>query len=337
MKQYQEELFIYKYRPKTLETLNRPELSIFSQIIEHNTIPNMIIYGLENSGKRTALYAFLTSRFGALNMKCTYKEFKVNVKMAKIPIFHSNHHIEIDVLSFYSHVRTILPVLLKDITQSNNIWSNEHKIIVIHHMESLEVQSQHMMRRILEIYIKNCRFIFVTKKLNKITQPLQSRCLVVSIPQFTPPEIGKIVSSINDKLDIPVKTDVIQRILTTSTNIKDAIYNLEFAYYDIGEYDNYTKELYDVIMYIKNVKNIDEHLYKYIDDYLYECLYKNIQMDTLIYSSFLIVKKISPQGLYSELLERVTYYDETINQGNREFMHVQSLFYFYVVLFHPDE
>jgi hypothetical protein len=325
MKQYKEELFIYKYRPQTLNELNRPDMSVFSNIIEHKTIPNMIIYGVENSGKHTALYAFLKSRFGNLNTRCTYKEFKINVKPIKIPVFYSQYHIEIDVLSFYSHIRTLLPKIIKDITQSKNICSNDHKIIVIHHTESLEEQSQHMLRRILEVYIKNCRFIFITNKLNKITQPLKKD------------NVKRILFSINNKLDIPVAETKVCDIISKTSNIKDAIYNLEFAYYNIGEYDNYNKELYNFIHTLKNAIVIDATLYKYIDDYLYECLYKNISLDTLILNSFTIVKKLVSSEKQRCLLDTITYYDETITQGDREYMHVQSLFYYYMVLFHPED
>jgi len=334
MKEHQEHLFVYKYQPTSLHNINRPQTRIFQKIIDKNTTPNIILYGQENSGKHTLLYAFLKDKYGPFNTQCTYHEFKINAKKLSVPVYHSPYHVEIDVNGMFSHVRSILPPIIKEYAQTKNVLTSKHKLFVIHHMENLEEQTQHMLRRILELNMENCRFIFITTKLNKITLPLQSRCYTINIPQFTRHQSLDILHNINNQLDTPVATNILSGIIdATHPNIKESIFKLEASYYNIEIDDiSYKKNIRTVIDCIANNTHDYKKLYEYIDNFLYQCLYKNIPLENIILLTFQVLReKLNTQQL-NQILKEIVYYDKNMNNGFRDFIHIQA-FYYYIVHF----
>lgn len=358
MTNYEEELFVYKYRPKVLEDINRPMVDILKKIVEKDTIPNIILYGQKGTGKKTLFYSFLKSRYGDVKTQCVYKEFKINTKKIEIPVFYSQYHVEIDIGTFLSHVRTILPVLIKEFAQTKNVLDNRHKLFVIHHIEDLEMQTQHTLRRILEIYMDNCRFIFICSKLNKITHPLQSRCLIIRIPIFTNEEILEILNNINNKLPITdelnkLKQSQIEEIVNKcDNNIKTAMFSLESAYYNFDMDTSYEMEAESLLKRIINTNVVSITLYETIDDYLYKNLYKNRCLQELIHTTFISLHKIikNPANYITrknnpfrnnlnyknlnEILKQFIIYDQNMIQGSRDYMHIQAVFYYLVYYFH---
>jgi replication factor C subunit 3/5 len=340
MKNYQSELFVYKYRPTTLDQIDRVETSRFKQILQDDgVLPNLIIYGHENTGKSTMLHAFLNDQYGDLNTMCEMRDFKINSKKLRIPIFFSRFHIEIDINSLFSHARSILPTILKTFVQTKNVFTKQYKICVIHHVENLEAQTQHILRRILELYINNCRFVFTTSKLNKITQPLQSRCELIALPHFTEPQIHTILTNINRQLDAPVTSKKLSEISSQSSpNIKKAIFQLESEYYNIDVDIYYTKQLKEPLLEImnhdttKNITNIDDNIYVRMDLFLYTCMYKNIQLENVLNATFETLRELLKDDYESlnTIMERAVHYDLNMNTGSRDYIHIQAFFYFLI-------
>lgn len=333
---YEDELFVYKYRPKTLSEITRPAVDILNKIVEKDTIPNFILYGQKGTGKKTLFYAFLKSRYGNINTQCVYKEYKPNTKKIEIPIFYSQYHVEIDIRTFLSHVRTILPVLIKEFAQTKNVLDNRHKLFVIHHIEDLEMQTQHTLRRILEIYMDNCRFIFICSKLNKVTHPLQSRCLIIRLPVFTPTETKEILMNINNQLDRKIPENKVDDIVLESrNNIKNAVFGLEAAYYGFKADVDYEEESRNLLIQIMNTKKVTPSLYTTIDDYLYKHLYKNRSLQDLIHSTFMNLQELLKDDYdkLNEILDKFLIYDYNMVQGSRDYMHIQAVFYYLVYYF----
>lgn len=334
MKDYQNELFVYKYRPTNLSDIDRTPSKILKNMNEKNILPNMIFYGLPSSGKHTLLYAFLKDKYGKFNISCSKREYKINGKKLIIPVFYSPYHIEVNVNSFFSHTRTILPDLIKSYVTTKNILTQEHKLFVIHHMDDLEVQTQHMLRRILEVYIDKCRFIFITQQLNKITLPLQSRSCIIHIPQFTDKEIYNILQDINATLDEQVDEEDVKDIVElTKPNLKEAIFKLECKYRDIDVDSHYVYKLRKDIKMIMDCKSVTIKLYDDVDNILYEYLYKNIKMETIIYHTFRILCEILDVEETNKILSDIIQYDKNIVCGCRDFIHIQALFYYLIDYF----
>jgi hypothetical protein len=292
----------------------------------------MIFYGLRHSGKKTAMYAFLRDMYGPF--ETSYKRVTFNDgKTITVPVFYSEYHIEIDVLSFYSQVRTILPKLIKSLSSTRNILDSNIKLLVIHHMECLETQTQHTLRRIIEMYFDNCRFLFLTSRLNSISQPLQSRCLLVRIPVYTDKERRNIAYEINKKLEPPLLDTQIDDILEMKyVTIKDLLFQMEFSYYKLGVYERPIDTVSSLVEMI-TTSTVNRMLYNKVDTILYKYMFKNFNLYDLFYDLFKIVYPMIPFVYKKEYLCIIADIDVDMTRGIREVTHLQTHVYYIIDLF----
>ena len=160
------------HRPQHLDDFEfQPSVPLLKQFLDkEKEIPNMIFYGPEGSGKKSLLYAFLRDKYGidTSNTKCMTKIFKINSKEVELPYFYSAYHAEIQIGDMTNYTRNILPQIIKNIGSTRNILHNGCKILILHQSEKMDSFTQNMMRRFFETYYKTCRFIIITKYLNKI-------------------------------------------------------------------------------------------------------------------------------------------------------------------------
>lgn len=167
-----------------IEVDNNDYKKKLNKLIEKKTLPNLILHGQPKSTIFALKYLLkgLYPNMGKLLFDERIE--KVNSKIIKIPIFYTNIHIEILVSDFGYNSRTLLPQLLIEIASTKNIMTQEHKVIVLHGVEELSKQTQYILRGNFEMIMKNCRVILLTKNVNKLIEPLQSRCLEVRVPNL---------------------------------------------------------------------------------------------------------------------------------------------------------
>ena len=88
-----------------------------------------------------------------------------------INIKQSNHH-----MIFYPHKNAfdkyIIQHIVKTFIQSNSFnyehEKNKFKVVVINNVESLNYLTQMSLRRTMEEYNSNCRFVFISNSINNI-------------------------------------------------------------------------------------------------------------------------------------------------------------------------
>ena len=331
---YATDLFVNRFRPRSLSDMKRPELSALEDIARQPCPPNMILYGSRHSGKKTALYAFLRDMYGPFETRCKHISFRVG-KLISIPVFFSSYHIEIDILSFLSQVRTVLPPLVKKLSSTRGVLGNNIKILVIHHMESLETQTQHTLRRMIEMYADNCRFLFLTHRLNSITRPIQSRCVLIRVPSYTKNEIRTILGTVNRSLDTPVKDESIDRIMEMEwLTVKNALYQLEYEYHGLGKYERPIDKIMELVGMVTNpTVAIHNTFYKKIDSILYAFMFKNFDLYDLFYDIFRVVYPLIPSRYRIEYVKTLAELDVDMTRGIREINHIQTHVYYLIYLF----
>lgn len=137
-----------KYRPQLLETYvgNQTIIDRISQCIEEKDIPNLMFYGKAGTGKTTIAKLIVN------NIDCDYlyinasDERGIDTVREKITGFAST-------LSFKSL-----------------------KIVILDEADFLMGAAQAALRNVIETYSKNTRFIFTCNYIERIIEPLQSRC-----------------------------------------------------------------------------------------------------------------------------------------------------------------
>ena len=148
-------LWVEQYRPKNVEDCILPASTkdVFKGFVEQGEIPNLLLTGTAGVGKTTVAKA-LCEEIGA----------------SYIVINGSDEGRFLDTVR--NRVRTFA-------TTVSLTASAAHKVVIIDEADNTTHDVQLSLRTAVEEFHGNCRFIFTCNFLNKIIEPLHSRCTVV--------------------------------------------------------------------------------------------------------------------------------------------------------------
>ncbi len=141
-------LWVEKYRPSSLDTYigNDHLKSKVSVYIESGDLPHLLLYGKAGTGKTT---------------------------LAKILV----NQIECDYLYINaSDVRRVDDLIPKVRNFASTIGFKDKKIITLDEVDYISPHSQAALRNLMETFSKHCRFILTCNYVERIIDPIQSRC-----------------------------------------------------------------------------------------------------------------------------------------------------------------
>jgi len=187
-------LWVEKYRPKTVGDTILPNSlkETFQQFVDNKNIPNLLLTGSAGVGKTTIAKAMLEE------LGCDY-----------IVINGSDEGRSIDVLRNE----------LKNFASSVSL-AGGRKYVILDEADYLNANSvQPALRNFMEEYSRNCGFILTCNFVNKIIQPLHSRCSVVEfkISNGDKPQMAKEffmrVKGILDNENIQYEPKVVAEVI----------------------------------------------------------------------------------------------------------------------------
>ena len=194
-------LWVEKYRSQTLDQYigNEEVKTRISDCITSNDIPHFIFAGTAGTGKTTLAKLIVN------NLKCDYlylnasDENGIDMIREKVKGFASS-------ASF-----------------------NPIKIVILDESDFLTQPAQAALRNIIEEYALNTRFILTCNYIERLIEPLQSRC---EIHKLTPPSKGDVAKHVcTNVLDVEEVTydikDVAQVIKQHYPDIRSIIKNLQ--------------------------------------------------------------------------------------------------------------
>lgn len=148
-------LWVEEYRPHTIEDCILPNSlkKVFTGFIEQGEISNLLLSGPPGVGKTTVAKA-LCEELG----------------LSYIVINGSDEGRFLDTIR--NKVRNFA-------TTKSLIGGGAHKVVIIDEADNTTHDVQLSLRTFVEEYHSNCRFIFTCNFINKIIEPLHSRCTVV--------------------------------------------------------------------------------------------------------------------------------------------------------------
>ena len=178
-------LWVEKYRPSNLDTYigNEHLKSKVKVYLESGDLPHLLLYGRAGTGK-TTLAKLLVN-----NIDCDYlyinasDENSVDVVREKVKNFAST-------LGF-----------------------QEMKVIILDECDYITPNAQAALRNLMETFSKHCRFILTCNFVERIIDPIQSRCQSF---QIIPPDRKQVaihVSDILQKENVNAKVDDIVTIV----------------------------------------------------------------------------------------------------------------------------
>lgn len=195
-------LWAEKYRPILLNDIKSQNntINFLRNIIKTNNMPHLLFYGPTGSGKTSTIITLAIELFGKEHYKSRIIELNasdergINVVRDKIKLF-SKHLNSLYVNSDKNY--NIVP------------W----KIIILDEADTMTIDSQYALRRIIEQYSKITRFCIICNTFNKIIDPIVSRC---SIFRFN-------YVSDNDTYDQLTSICKLENINTNTTMIRDIV------------------------------------------------------------------------------------------------------------------
>ena len=146
-------LLVEKYRPNILENYvgNKNIKSVISKYLEQNDIQNFIFYGPAGTGKTTLAKLIVN------NLECDYVYINASDERGIETIR--------DKVSSFASVASFKPL----------------KVVILDEADFLTIQAQASLRNIIEKFPRTTRFILTCNYVERIIDPLQSRCQVLKV------------------------------------------------------------------------------------------------------------------------------------------------------------
>ena len=162
-------LWVEKYRPTTLDTYigNEHLKSKVKIYLESGDLPHLLFYGKAGTGKTTL------AKLLVKNIECDY--------------MYINASDENNVDTVRTKVKNF----------ASTIGFKDMKIIILDECDYITPNAQAALRNLMETFSKHCRFILTCNFVERIIDPIQSRCQSF---QIIPPSRGEVAKHTHDIL-----------------------------------------------------------------------------------------------------------------------------------------
>jgi replication factor C small subunit len=174
MRSKEHTLFVEKYRSSTLDEYvgNENIKKTIAQYIEQNDIQNLIFYGPAGTGKTTL------AKLIVKNIDCEYLYINASDERGIDTIR--------DKVSSFASAASFSPL----------------KVVILDEADFLTIQAQASLRNVIETYSRSTRFIMTCNFVERIIDPLQSRCQVLKIIPPSKVDVAMHIAHIMEKENI---------------------------------------------------------------------------------------------------------------------------------------
>ena len=172
-------LWVEKYRPSSLDTYigNEHLKSKVSVYLESGDLPHLLLYGKAGTGK-TTLAKLLVN-----NIECDY--------------MYINASDENSVDTVRTKVRGF----------ASTMGFKDYKIIILDECDYITPNAQAALRNLMETFSKHCRFILTCNFVERIIEPIQSRCQSFQVIPPSKKEVALHIHNILKEESVASKMD----------------------------------------------------------------------------------------------------------------------------------
>ena len=178
-------LWVEKYRPSSLDTYigNKHLKSKVSIYLESGDLPHLLLYGRAGTGKTTL------AKLLVKNIECDY--------------LYINASDENNVDTVRTKVKTF----------ASTMGFKDMKIIILDECDYITPNAQAALRNLMETFSRHCRFILTCNYVERIIDPIQSRCQSFQIVPPSKKEVAIHLSNILKNENVTFKVDDIATII----------------------------------------------------------------------------------------------------------------------------
>ena len=193
--------WIEKYRPNTINEIvgNGQVISILDNMVEKNSLPHIILFGSSGTGKTSTVLAFAKKIYGK---------------------FYRHMILELNG-SDDRGINVVREQIKEFCSTNNNLYKmfnkkNMYKLVILDEVDSMTLDGQFALRRIIENYTENTRFCLICNYITKITPALRSRCLAFRYEPLSNDFIMDKLYDIMDKENVDLEDEIIDKIVLKS-------------------------------------------------------------------------------------------------------------------------
>ena len=179
-------LWVEKYRSSNLDSYvgNENIKKTIQQYLDQNDIQNFIFYGPAGTGKTTLAKLIVN------NLDCDYLYINASDERGIDTIR--------DKVSGFASVA----------------FFKSLKVVILDEADFITIQGQAALRNVIETYSRTTRFILTCNFVERIIDPLQSRCQVLKIVPPSKQDIAKHVAGILEKEEVSYTMDDIKILVS---------------------------------------------------------------------------------------------------------------------------
>ena len=161
-------LWVEKYRPNNLDTYigNEHLKSKVSAYLESGDLPHLLLFGKAGTGKTTL------AKILVKNIECDY--------------LYINASDENNVETVRTKVKNF----------ASTMGFKDYKVIILDECDYITPNAQAALRNLMETFSKHCRFILTCNFVERIIDPIQSRCQSFQIIPPSKKEVAKHIHNI---------------------------------------------------------------------------------------------------------------------------------------------
>lgn len=185
----------------------------------HN-IPNILMYGVNNSGKKTLVDALLNHLYNDdINQKKRLCQTEIRIGNNKVEIDYvsTKYHIEINLYEYGLYDKDILTDFVYSLIDNKSLIEYPFKTLIINHTDRISENSQLILTRMLDKCSKTVRVMLICEDLSKIQKSLLSRCYMVRVPLPGTNDLKKYLGNVSKKHS-KISAPQQNRIISTCNN-----------------------------------------------------------------------------------------------------------------------
>ena len=178
-------LWVEKYRPSSIDTYigNEHLLDKVSVYLESGDLPHLLLYGRAGTGKTTL------AKILVKNIECDY--------------LYINASDENNVDTVRNKVKNF----------ASTVGFKDFKIIILDECDYITPNAQAALRNLMETFSKHCRFILTCNYVERIIDPIQSRCQSYQIIPPSKKEVAVHLSNILQNENVKFEIDDVATIV----------------------------------------------------------------------------------------------------------------------------